>query len=55
MINKKIETRYSDNKYPTRFPFDASFQGVRRLFVVAFKNTTVNVPNKPINNESKKI
>ena len=32
----KIETRDSDNKNRTRCPLDASFQGVRRLFVLAF-------------------
>ena len=35
----KIETRNSDENNLTRFPFDASFQGVRRLFVLAFNNT----------------
>ena len=32
----KIETRNLDNNNLTRFPLDASFQGVRRLFVLAF-------------------
>ena len=36
---KKIETRDLDNNNLTRFPLDASFQGVRRLFVLAFDNT----------------
>ena len=31
-----IETRNLDNNNLTRFPLDASFQGVRRLFVLAF-------------------
>ena len=35
----KIETRNLDNNSLTRFPLDASFQGVRRLFVLAFDNT----------------
>ena len=35
----KIETRNLDNNNLTRFPLDASFQGVRRLFVLAFNNT----------------
>ena len=39
-----------DNNNLTRFPLDASFQGVKRLFVLAFNNTTVTVPNNPINN-----
>ena len=35
----KIETRALDNNNFTRFPLDAFFQGVRRLFVLAFDNT----------------
>ena len=46
---KKIETRDLDNSNLTRFPLDDSFQGVR-LFVLAFNNTTVTVPNNHINN-----
>ena len=30
----KIETKAADNNNVTRFPLDASFQGVRRLFVL---------------------
>ena len=37
----KIESRNLDNNNFTRFPLDASFQGVRRLFVLAFNNTTL--------------
>ena len=33
----KIETKNLDNKNLTRFPVDAFFQGVRRLFVLPFK------------------
>ena len=51
----KIETRNLDNNNLTRFPLDASFQGVRRLFVLAFNNTTVTVPNNPINNINKNV
>ena len=51
----KIETRNLDNNNLTRFPLDASFQGVRRLFVLAFNNTTVNVPNNPINNTNNRV
>ena len=36
---RKIETRNLDNNNLTRFSLDASFQGVRRFFVVAFENT----------------
>ena len=35
----KIETNTVDNNNVTRFPLDASFQGVNRLFVLAFNNT----------------
>ena len=41
----KIESKKLDDDNFTRFPVDASFQGVKRLFVLAFNNTTVNVPN----------
>ena len=51
----KIETRNLDNKNLTRFPLDASFQEVRRFFVIAFNNTTVTVPNNPINNINKSV
>ena len=44
-----------DNNNLTRFPLDSSFQGVRRLFVLAFNNTTVNVPNNPINNTNNRV
>ena len=50
----KIETRNLDNNNLTRFPLDASFQGVRRLFVPAFNNT-VNVPNNPIINTNNRV
>ena len=39
----KIESKNLNNGNPTRFYFDASFQGVKRLFVLAFNNTTENV------------
>ena len=39
----------------TRFPLDASFQGVRRLFIVAFGNTTADIPNDPINNTNNRV
>ena len=34
----KIETKAADNNNVIRFPLDASFQGVNRLFVLAFSN-----------------
>ena len=51
----KRETRDLGNNNLTRFPFEASFQGVGRLFVLAFNNTTVNVPNNPINNTNNRV
>ena len=45
----KIETRDLSNDNLTRFSLDVSFQGVRRLFVLAFINSTDN-DNNPINN-----
>ena len=41
----KIETKTADNDNVTRFPLDAYFQGVNRLFVLAFDNTN-NGDNK---------
>ena len=34
----KIETKEGNNQTLARFPLDASFQGVNRLFVLAFNN-----------------
>ena len=38
-MSTKIETRDLDNNSFTRFLLDVSFQGIRRLFVLAFNNT----------------
>ena len=35
----RIETKEADASHLKRFPLDASFQGVNRLFVLAFENT----------------
>ena len=35
----KIETKEVDANNLKRFPLDASFQGINRLFVLAFNNT----------------
>ena len=51
----KRKTRNLVNNNLTRFPLDASFQGVRRLFVLAFNNTTVTVPNNSINNTNNRV
>ena len=52
---KKIETRNLDNNNLTRFPLNASFQGVRRLFVLAFNNTNATIPNNLINNTANRV
>ena len=49
----KIETKPANGQTLTRFPLDASFQGVNRLFVLAFDNTN-NGPNKVERNSHKK-
>ena len=49
----KIETRNLDNNNLTRFPLDASFQGVRRLFVLAFNNTDNGAMNVERNSHTK--
>ena len=41
----KIETKEADANNPTRFPLDASFQDVNRVFVLAFDDTN-NGANK---------
>ena len=46
MSTKKIESRNLDNINLTRFPLVAPFQGVRKLFVLAFGN---------IDNDAKKV
>ena len=51
----KIEKRNLDNNNLTRFPLDASFQGVRILFVLVFKNTEGTIPNNPINNTANRL
>ena len=42
-----METKTADNNNVTRFSLDASFQGVNRLFVLAFNNVfTINNGNE---------
>ena len=52
---RNIETRNLGNNNLTGFFLDASFQTVRRLFVLAFNNTTVTVPNNPIKNTNNRV
>ena len=49
----KIETRNLDNNTLTRFPLDVPFQGVRRLFVLAFDNTDDGAKNVKRNRHTK--
>ena len=51
----KIKSRNLDNNNLTRFLLDASIQGVKRLFVLAFINTTFTIPNNPINNTNNRV
>ena len=51
----KIETRNLDYSDLARFLLDASFQRVRRLFVLAFNNTTVNFLSDPVNNTNNRV
>ena len=51
----KIESKNLNNGYLTRFSLDASFQGVRRLFVLVFNNTEVTITDDPINNTSNRV
>ena len=49
----KIETKKLDANNVARFPLDTSFQGVNRLFVLAFGNTN-NGDNKVARNSHRK-
>ena len=51
----KIEIKEANNDNITRFFLDASFQGVNRLFVLAFNDTTQNVAGNPINNTANRV
>ena len=42
----KIETKTADNNNVRRFPLDASFQGVNRLFILCYNNSTDGNANK---------
>ena len=49
----KIETKNLDNNNFTRFPLDASFQGIRRLFLLVFSNTEEGAKKVERNNHTK--
>ena len=52
---QKKEARDLVNNNLARFSLDASFQGVRGLFILAFTNTTVNISNNPISNTNNRV
>ena len=51
----EIETRNLDNNNLTRFPLDASFEVVRRLFVLVFNNTKATIPDTSINSTTNRV
>ena len=51
----KIKSRDLNNIPPLRILLDASFQGVKRLLVLDFNNTSVDVANNPINNTNNRV
>ena len=51
----KIETNNLADNSLTKFYLDASFEGVKRLFVLAFNDTTVNIGGNSINNTSNRV
>ena len=46
----KIESRDFNDQNPVKFYLDASFEGVKRFFALAFNNTTEDVVNNPVSN-----
>ena len=51
----KIQTKEANDQTLTRYPIDASFQGVNRLFDLTFNDTTQNVAGNPINNTANRV
>ena len=54
-FKSKIETKTADKRILARFRLDASFQGVNRLFALAFNNTTENDAEIPASNTANRI
>ena len=52
-INQKYKQKKANYQTLTRFPLDASFQGVNRLFVLAFNNTDGNANQVESNSHRK--
>ena len=51
----KVEAKTADKKFFKRFPLDAFFQGVNRLFVLAFNSTTENDAEVPASNTANRV
>ena len=56
-VQRKIGSKELKKDSCTRIYLDASFQGVKRLFFLAFNDTTVNGHDylNPINNMSNRV
>ena len=52
---REIKSRDLDNVNPLKILLDASFQGVKRLFLLAFNNTAVDVVSNPIDNTNNRV
>ena len=52
-INQKYKQKKANYQTLTIFPLDASFQGVNRLFVLAFNNTDGNANQVESNSHRK--
>ena len=52
-INQKIETKEADSNNLKRFSLDASFQGVNRLFALAFNDVNNDANNVERNSHRK--
>ena len=50
-----VPSKKRNKRFRQQQSYKKSFQGVGRLFVLAFNNTTVNVPNNPINNTNNRV
>ena len=51
----KIETKTADKNNLTRWPLDASFQGISKLYVLAFNDTTENDDEAPASNTANRV
>ena len=51
----EMKSRDLNDQNPLRILLAASFQGVKRLFVLTFNKSTVDVANNPINNTNNRV